>query len=96
MTEIRGRRGIYTNNIAVHEDEEQADYDDDSTDELDESRHPLEDSGCTRSASSDEEDEAEGLDDRVAEDMRRFEESFKGITKRYRLVNQIGEGGKTT
>lgn len=52
----------------------------------DESADPLEESGCT--VSSDEEE----IDEGVAEDMQKFEESFKGITKRYRLLNRIGEG----
>jgi len=54
---------------------------------MDESRDPLEESGCTRTDDSEEE-----IEDTVAEDMARFEESFKGITKRYRLINRIGEG----
>ena len=28
----------------------------------------------------------------VVEDMVKFEESFRGITKRYRLIDRIGEG----
>ena len=28
----------------------------------------------------------------VLEDMVKFEESFKGITQRFRLINRIGEG----
>jgi hypothetical protein len=32
------------------------------------------------------------IDPAVAEDMAKFEESFKGITRRYRLIDRIGEG----
>ena len=32
------------------------------------------------------------IDPAVAEDMAKFEESFKGISKRYRLIDRIGEG----
>ena len=39
----------------------------------------------------DEEDE-DDIDDSVAEDMKKLEESFKGISQQYRLINRIGEG----
>jgi cell division control protein 7 len=32
------------------------------------------------------------VDDSVLEDMRKLEESFTGISQRYRLLNRIGEG----
>jgi len=54
---------------------------------MDESRGPLEESGCTRS-----DDSGEEVEESVADDMARFEDSFKDITKRYRLINRIGEG----
>ena len=38
-----------------------------------------------------EEDE-DDIDDSVAEDMRKLEESFQGISQKYRLINRIGEG----
>lgn len=56
-------------------------------DAMDESRGPLEESGCTHSDESDDEVESS-----VAEDMRQFEESFRNISQRYRLINRIGEG----
>ena len=34
----------------------------------------------------------EDVDESVAEDMRKLEESFKGISTKYRLMNRIGEG----
>jgi len=34
------------------------------------------------------------IDPAVAEDMAKFEESFKGIAKRYKLIDRIGEGRK--
>lgn len=68
---------------------------DDGYDEpQDESMDPLEESGCTKSISSDDEDDDEEIDELVLEDMQKFEESFRGITKRYRLLNRIGEGVK--
>ena len=53
---------------------------------LDESGDPLEESG--RTVSSDEEE----IEESVAEDMARFQETFVGINKRFRLINRIGEG----
>jgi hypothetical protein len=32
------------------------------------------------------------VDESVVEDMRRLEESFKGISQKYKLINRIGEG----
>ena len=42
------------------------------------------------SASSDESEDE--VDESVVEDMRRLEESFKGVSQKYRLINRIGEG----
>lgn len=53
---------------------------------LDESMDPLDESGRTVDSSDEE------VEDSVQEDMARFEESFVGITKRFRLINRIGEG----
>lgn len=60
--------------------------DDDPEDTVDESMDPLEESGRTMDSSDEDVDEA------VAEDMARFEETFVGINKRFRLINRIGEG----
>lgn len=38
---------------------------------------------------SESEDE---VDESVIEDMRKLEESFRGISRKYRLINRIGEG----
>ena len=60
----------------------------DGTEEaLDESRCPLDESGATHNDSSEDE-----VEDAVAEDILKFEQSFKNITQRYRLINRIGEG----
>jgi cell division control protein 7 len=39
-----------------------------------------------------EEEEEEEVDESVAEDMRKLEITFKGISDRFRLINRIGEG----
>ncbi|PGH12556.1 CDC7 protein kinase [Helicocarpus griseus UAMH5409] len=43
-----------------------------------------------------EESELEELDESVAEDMRKLENTFKGISSKYRLINRIGEGTFST
>lgn len=68
--------------LIVHED---GPSDDEET--LDESEDPMKESGGTHDDSSDDE-----VEESVAEDIARFEESFKGIQSRYRLINRIGEG----
>lgn len=60
------------------------------TESMDESMDPLEESGGTAS------DEDEDIDNIVAEDMERFEASFRNISQRYRLINRIGEGTFST
>jgi len=52
------------------------------------------------SGTDDEEEESEfeeteseeEIDETVAEDMLKLEQSFKGISQKYRLINRIGEG----
>ena len=65
----------------VHEDEQK---EEDVISELGESMDPLDESGHTVDSSDEE------VEDAVAEDMARFEESFAGINKRFRLINRTG------
>lgn len=44
------------------------------------------------SISDQSEDSEDDVDESVMEDMRKLEESFKGISQKYRLINRIGEG----
>ncbi|KAF2157815.1 kinase-like protein [Myriangium duriaei CBS 260.36] len=78
--------------LMVHQDHAYNDNtEEDTEDAMDESRDPLEESGCTHSDDSDNEVEAA-----VAEDIRQFERTFHDINKRYRLINRIGEGTFST
>ena len=61
----------------------------DDTEALDESKGPLDESGGTVS-------EEEEVEDAVLDDMEKFEQSFKNISQRYRLINRIGEGTFST
>lgn len=45
-----------------------------------------------QSAQIEDSDSDDEVDESVVEDMRKLEESFKGISQRYRLINRIGEG----
>lgn len=81
--------------VVVHEDDERGHHGEsteDDTDNLDESKGPLEESGGTVS----EDEEQEEVDDAILDDMDRFEQSFKNIGHRYRLINRIGEGTFST
>lgn len=76
--------------VPAHEEEAMRHHEsDDDTESVDESMGPLEESGATVS-------EDEEVDDAVADDIERFEASFKNITQRYRLINRIGEGTFST
>lgn len=78
--------------IAIHEDsqydlstdqaetEEMVQLESDRDESVDEAMHE---------SSDESEDE---VDETVVEDMRRLEESFTGISQKYRLINRIGEG----
>jgi hypothetical protein len=69
--------------IDVHEDDIK---EEDAEETLDESMDPLDESGHTVDSSEEE------VEDAVQDDMARFEETFVGISKRFRLINRIGEG----
>lgn len=80
--------------VIVHEDEKTPHFGDsteDDTEEMDESRGPLDESGGTVS-----DDDEEEIDDTVIDDIEKFEASFQNITQRYRLINRIGEGTFST
>jgi len=75
----------------IHDDSAYGDHSEGETeDAMDESRGPLDESGCTHEEESEDE-----VDVSVAEDMRQFEQSFRNIGQRYRLINRIGEGKST-
>jgi cell division control protein 7 len=42
--------------------------------------------------SEESDDSDDVVDEAVQEDMLRFQETFKGIKERFRLINRIGEG----
>ncbi|TKX26081.1 serine/threonine-protein kinase-6 [Elsinoe australis] len=78
--------------LRVHEDHVYEDNSEEETeDAMDESKDPMEESGCTRSDDSEEE-----IEDAVLEDIQNFEQTFRDINKRYRLINRIGEGTFST
>ncbi|CBY01821.1 hypothetical protein IAQ61_006415 [Plenodomus lingam] len=79
----------HAEHIDVHEDEDEVN-EEQVEEQLDESMDPLDESGQTVDSSDEE------IEDSVQEDMARFEESFVGISKRYRLINRIGEGTFST
>lgn len=83
MAKARAQVQRHQDHIEVHQDDVK---EEDPEELLDESADPLEESGRTVDTSDEE------IDDSVAEEISRFEDSFAGINKRYRLINRIGEG----
>lgn len=83
-------RGVKTVREAIP-----ADYhmrsEDETEDAMDESKNSMDESQATESDGSDEEVEVS-----VQEDIARFEQSFKNISTRFRLINRIGEGNATS
>jgi hypothetical protein len=55
-------------------------------------RHIQKDESMQDEYASDESGSDDEPDESVLEDMRKLEESFAGISQRYRLINRIGEG----
>ncbi|KAF2134380.1 cell cycle protein kinase-like protein [Dothidotthia symphoricarpi CBS 119687] len=76
----------HVEDFEVHEDAKE----EDAEETLDESMDPLEESGPIM------DDSDEDVEESVADDMARFEETFVGINKRFRLINRIGEGTFST
>ncbi|KAF9696763.1 hypothetical protein EKO04_005548 [Ascochyta lentis] len=87
MAKARVSLQRHAEQISVHEDDQK---EEDVHSELGESMDPLDESGHTVDSSDEE------IEDAVAEDMSRFEETFVGINKRFRLINRIGEGTFST
>ncbi|KAH0362957.1 kinase-like protein, partial [Aureobasidium melanogenum] len=77
-----------------------ADYhirsEDETEDAMDESKNSMDESQATEPNESDDEEEEEEVEASVQEDIARFEQSFKNITQRFRLINRIGEGTFST
>jgi cell division control protein 7 len=76
----------------IHHDEvPEEELEDEDLDTMEESREYAEEGDEENySDASDESDEL--VDHSVQEDMARFQETFKGIKERFRLINRIGEG----
>lgn len=82
--DMRATRLRHQEPVQVHEDE-CSDEEGDTV--MEESMGPLDESGAAVTDSEDEE-----VEQSVVEDIQKFEESFKNINKRFRLINRIGEG----
>lgn len=94
MAAIRSRN-VQQQSFEIHHDE----MDEDET--LDGNEQSMEESRAITEEDDDQQDDAysEASDDSsgqvessVQEDMNKFEETFKGIKDRFRLINRIGEG----
>jgi cell division control protein 7 len=78
----------------IHHDEVDGDesmYEQDQA--MDESRGDMEEENYQQSDDYSDSDESDVVvDASVQEDMKKFQETFKGIRDRFRLINRIGEG----
>ena len=76
----------------IHHDREEANHDD--TDELagSEADQVMAESQQTNDYDSDSEESEDSVEPSVQEDMEKFQQTFKGIADRFRLINRIGEG----
>jgi cell division control protein 7 len=78
----------------IHHDEVDGDESMDEQDQaIDESRGDMEEENYQQSDDYSDSDESDMVvDASVQEDMKKFQETFKGIRDRFRLINRIGEG----
>lgn len=95
VSQVRVRRVQSNSPVKVRQDVGPVESFDDDSDgheeaHMEESRDPMEDSGCTRSAESSEDEE--DVEDMVMEDMIKIEQNFAGFGARFRLIDRIGEG----
>ena len=84
------KRNIMGYDIAIHEDQSA------TTQHLQPPEYQVmteSDPNVQYSDENEDDDESEDeIDETVAEDMHKLEESFTGISQKYRLINRIGEG----
>ncbi|KAI5790744.1 kinase-like domain-containing protein [Peziza echinospora] len=84
-------QGIQQANQSDGEGEEDY-YDDDDGEDEDDDRGSADHDSIASGGSVEEEESDHDVDEAVQEEMNGFREDFKGIEKRYRLINKIGEG----
>lgn len=92
----RPRHNMGSTAIAIHEDEDatlHASGPPANTNSRTMAHLGSDDEDSMADSISDHSDDSEDdIDESVIEDMRKLEESFKGISQKYRLINRIGEG----
>lgn len=84
--------------FAIHHDEFDGDQTPDEEEELEESEQEQDlehGQGVDNDGYSDSGESDDFVEPAVQEDIERFQQTFKGITERYRLINRIGEGKRT-
>jgi cell division control protein 7 len=81
------QRGVELSNFPIHEDHDQQDQGASDVERVE--NDSASEVNTTREDDSSIEEE---MEETVAEDIQRFQDSFKGIGDRYRLISRIGEG----
>ncbi|KAM3072066.1 Cell division control protein 7 [Clarireedia jacksonii] len=98
MASMRSRQTNAKPSFQIHNDErkreELMEEEDDNVTE--ESRAEDDDVSQEEGYSDDSDESEDTVDPAVAEDIAKFQETFKGITERFRLINRIGEGTFST
>lgn len=90
MNSATDQTEVYPENL----DEDQDIYSHERKPEVFESTRPSEMPSKSRHAKQAHKDgvEGESIDDSVKEDMQKLEDTFPGVSERFRLINRIGEG----
>ena len=89
MATIRPRAKVP---FEIHHDEMERDELDEDLETIEESRAEGDEDDREDEYSEESDDSDDVVDAAVQEDMLRFQETFKGIKDRFRLINRIGEG----
>lgn len=96
MSTARQRQGNSKNSFQIHNDEiKQEESVEAESNEIEESRAEDDDALQDEGYSEDSDESDDAVDPATAEDIAKFEATFKGIKDRFRLINRIGEGEKS-
>ncbi|KAG4028844.1 hypothetical protein MFRU_019g01300 [Monilinia fructicola] len=97
MSTARQRQGNSKNSFQIHNDEiKQEESVEAESNEIEESRAEDDDALQDEGYSEDSDESDDAVDPATAEDIAKFEATFKGIKDRFRLINRIGEGTFST
>ncbi|RDW68017.1 putative mitogen-activated protein kinase HOG1 [Coleophoma cylindrospora] len=94
MAAIRARNGRQP--FEIHHDDQGSESMDEEDERMMEESQAIDEEDMQDDGYSDSDDSDLAVDPVVQEDMDKFQETFKGIKNRFRLINRIGEGTFST